>query len=102
MQVFTVNQLHESSTELIRQIHAKGYRHIYIHLDLDVVDPDDFLETKCPVSNGIGFIQLLRLLNELNETFQVVGYSLVEYAPLGHRNLTKLRQLVEYGLRLGT
>jgi len=75
---------------------------IYVQLDIDVLEPNDIPETKCPVLNGAGVIHLLQLLDELNETFQVVGYSLLEYAPLNHRYLTKPRQLVVYGLRLVT
>ncbi|HZG14868.1 MAG TPA: arginase family protein [Candidatus Bathyarchaeia archaeon] len=100
LQVITVDQLRESRREIIQQIQAKDYRHIYIHLDLDVLDPEEFAETKCPVTNGIRFSELLQLLNELHDTFQVVGYSLVEYAPKNPQNLRILKQLVDYGLKL--
>jgi len=66
---------------LIAAIRARGYTDIYLHLDLDILDPDDFPHLLIPVPGGVPLPHLLSLLEHLTESFTVPGASLVEYVP---------------------
>lgn len=82
-------------------IKEKGYNNIYIHLDLDVLDPESFPHVMLPVSNGFDFQSLLRFINDLKNIYNVVGYSIQEFSPLDSDSVKLLKELVDYGLNIG-
>lgn len=102
MRVWTVKQLEESSSELIEWINMRGFRHVYIHVDLDVLDPGHFPSTMCPTPNGLGVHALMNIVEELQRNFQVVGYSVTEFAPKGQDEIDTLHKLIEYGCSIHT
>ena len=79
----------------------KGYNNIYIHLDLDVLDPESFPHVMLPVSDGFDFQSLLRFINDLKNIYNVVGYSIQEFSPLDSDSVKLLKELVDYGLNIG-
>lgn len=52
---------------------------IYIHLDLDVIDPEELPNVMCPTTNGLSFSKVQDSINMIKEKFNVVGGSVVEY-----------------------
>ena len=58
--------------------HLDNNRPLYIHLDLDVLDPQEFPCVACPTKSGATVDQLMQLLDKLVATFNVVGMSLLE------------------------
>ncbi len=58
-----------------------GKKNIYLHLDLDVIDPNELPDVKCPTANGISIDQAQQLVAYLKNKFNVVGGSIVEYTP---------------------
>ncbi|MGI5990458.1 MAG: arginase family protein [Lachnospiraceae bacterium] len=59
---------------------SQNKRHIYIHLDLDVLDPNDFPDTPLPAS-GAGYSPdvILSSLRLLRENYDVVGTGIFEW-----------------------
>jgi arginase len=72
---------------LVAAVRATGRRHVYIHLDLDVLDPAEFPNVIVPAPGGISVAAVERALRKLTATFTRVGLSVVEYAP-GPQDLT--------------
>ena len=70
---------------------------VYIHLDLDVLDPSFFPETPLPVEHGLSGEALCSILNTLRE--KAVGLGIYEYKPCG-REYAILKWLMEYGMTL--
>lgn len=67
--------------KLTKVIKEKEKKNIYIHLDLDVIDPEELPDVKCPTANGLSFSRIQELVTTLKKNFNVVGGSLVEYTP---------------------
>ncbi|WP_008317626.1 arginase family protein [Leptolyngbya sp. PCC 6406] len=63
---------------------------LYIHLDLDVIEPEEFPHVACPTSGGIYIERLRDLLVGLRNNFDVVGCSVLEFLPTGSKNLATL------------
>ena len=78
---------------VIKSIKHKKYKNVYIHLDLDVIDPKDFPYVKCPTKNGISLKRLKALIKKLKENFNLAGGSILEFVPSGNKGVKIIRDL---------
>ena len=84
--------------EFVRSISRKIQSgHIYIHLDLDVMDPSDFPDTPLPVDGGLHFQEVSGILNAFTD--RLAGIGIYEYAPAGSKSLI-MEKLIRFGLAL--
>ena len=67
--------------ELLLALHQVGADKLYIHLDLDVIEPNEFPHVACPTPSGIQIDALAELVAQLHSNFDVVGCSLLEFLP---------------------
>jgi arginase len=68
---------------------------IYVHLDLDVLEPAEFPHTTYPTPNGPSVADLTAALEALFETGRVVGVAITECAARSPEQLLPLRSLIE-------
>ena len=95
--VFGVSEA-ENMSAVISAIRSKGHRNIYVHIDLDVLDPEEFPHTPMLVPGGMKIRVLRELLGMLNEEFRIAGMGLFEYKPSGIKRI----EILEYIINLGT
>lgn len=81
VRVFSPQLLAEQPGQVADVVANAGFNNIYIHLDVDVLDPSVFPYTAYPTPNGLTVPQLMVLLEALRSRFQVVGFSLLELVP---------------------
>lgn len=93
----TVSDIRDDRASVIRMIEQKGFHNIYIHVDLDVLDPEKCFSLLCPSENGLDEKELRSFLSEVKRRFNVVGMSIVELRPVEDTDLTPIRELVRYG-----
>ena len=72
-----------------------GRKHIYMHLDLDVIDPKDFDAVSCPTPGGFWFDDLLAEIAHLGKAFPIVGSAVTEYQPKDDENALKVQRVLE-------
>ena len=110
MALFPPHKLEHDSQSLIDTIANANFQHgsrirslfksissrqnIHIHCDLDAIAPEEFPFVKCPVANGLSIELLNELLQQLSNRFNVVGFSITEFAPHQKRGLEKIAELV--------
>lgn len=80
-----INQGHFEG--LLSALERTSDRPLYIHLDLDVLDPNEFPHVSCPTPEGIYVEPLRDLLDCLSDRFDVVGFSLLELLPSQSDNI---------------
>jgi arginase len=81
----------EAVIEKIRlKIHELDIKQLYIHLDLDVLNPSEFRHVKCPTKGGLTIKELEELLINLKNEYEIVGYSICESTA---KDLSSLRPL---------
>jgi arginase len=68
---------------------------IYIHLDLDVLDPTEYPHTTYPTPGGPSIAELNSAIVTLLETGRVVGVAITECAAQSEEQLAPLRPLLE-------
>jgi arginase len=79
---------------LVAAIRATKRTHVYVHLDLDVLDPKEFPNVLVPAPDGVSLAALGRALEAIDDEFDCVGVSVVEYV-VGETDLTAVvRELV--------
>jgi arginase len=76
---FHVTALEADPTLLCRQPALSGALGVYLHIDLDVLDPSEFPNVKCPVSRGLRLETLRSLIQSIKNNSQVVGCSILEF-----------------------
>ena len=92
---YSVQDIRSGSDMMHRIIEGTHSEHIYIHLDLDVIDPRDFPNTPLPVDGGLSGKEVYDILTAASD--RLAGLGIYEYAPSGVRNA-----LVEKLIRFGT
>ena len=98
--VFGVSNLELSADGLLKSVRARGNNNIYIHLDLDVLDPGQFPYVPLPAPGGLKLSTVGKLLTSLNENFVLAGLGIFEYSPSGDKKLPLLEQAFEIGLNM--
>lgn len=91
------DQMINSKDIIVDLIRSKHLRNVYLHVDLDVLDPYSFPYSKCPVNGGITKQQLLEQLHQITDSFNVVGFSIVEYLSTDSNGIYDIGDLIDFG-----
>lgn len=70
-----------TAENLIAAVEATGASSVYVHIDLDVIDPSDFAGIGNPVPFGIPAAALLEALKALLTRYPLAGAGITEFAP---------------------
>lgn len=73
---------------------------MFVHIDLDVLDPEQFPNIQMPTPNGLDCDVFLDILVRLVQNFRVVGLGLFEYKVLDERPVGFLEEIALLGLNL--
>jgi arginase len=84
------------------RLRSTGVRKIYIHLDLDVLDPVEFPDVLVPAPGGVSIPALTETIQSLASAFDVIGFSVVEFQPLAPDAVPRVRRMLDsFGIRIG-
>ncbi len=100
IRLFSVNTIEADPNYLVGALQAMNYKHLYIHVDLDVLDPQSFPNTPFPEPTGLGQKTLLAAITSMFNTFKVVGLGIFEYAPTGGKKNGCLEMLMRMGCNM--
>jgi arginase len=64
---------------LIQQVRSRSLANLYIHLDLDVLNPESFPNSLMQTPGGPSIVQVQQMIKALSVKFNAVGFSIVEY-----------------------
>jgi arginase len=70
-----------SGATLIEAVEATGATSVYIHVDLDVLDPSDIVGLGYPEPFGVRASTLVDSIKQLLERFPLAGAGITEFAP---------------------
>ena len=76
------------------RIRAGAFTRVYLHVDVDVLDPVEFPDALVPSPDGLSLANLTWLLRDLASRFDVVGFSVVEFRPRSVTGLARLGELL--------
>jgi arginase len=100
IRTLTVDDMEQDIEGIIRAVRAKGNQTIYVHVDLDVLDSDEFPYMPLYVPGGLKSNTLLAILRRLNEEFRIAGLGLFEYSPSDRKDNELIREIIQMGCGL--
>lgn len=100
--VLSVLDIEQHPDTVVDVIRSKGSSNLYIHIDLDVLEPTQFPYVPLPVPNGLNMDTLLKLLRKLDMEFTIVGLGLVEYKPTEKKRFELFEEMIQMGTSLST
>jgi arginase len=71
----------ELESGLVAAVETTGAASVYLHIDLDVLDPAEFEGVGEPVPFGVSAAQLVRSIRAIKARFAVVGASIAGFSP---------------------
>ena len=80
--LFTARQLREDEEVAVGQAVDLLAQRVYLTIDLDVLDPSIMPATGTPEPGGLQWADLLRLVRAVTRGREVVGFDIVELAPI--------------------
>jgi arginase family enzyme len=95
MRRFGVDSLEADPAVLCRQPALSGALGVYLHIDLDVLDPSGLPSVKCPTPEGLRRETLLSVIRSIKSSCQIVGCGILEYvADHGEAGTPAIRDLI--------
>ena len=79
------------SSKILEWIKSTGARHVVIHFDMDVLDPNEIIAAVGVVPNGMKINEVTRVINDIAKEYDVVGLTVAEPMP---RTAIKLRNML--------
>jgi len=100
VRIFTSEQLTAHANALKDEIKKQGFSHVYLHFDVDVLDPVSFPSIKdlsrYPTPGGIAMQTLWQIHHSITSSLSPVGWSLVEVISPNAGNTHVLEQLATF------
>jgi arginase family enzyme len=78
---------------LITTLARTGARTVYLHIDLDVLDPEWFASVGTPEPDGWTPAQLIGAVQAIADRFPIAGLGITEYEPSRGSDRTILKEL---------
>ena len=80
--------------QFAREVRRAGFARIYLHLDLDVVNPDDFASSLMRTPGGPSLNDVEALVCQLSEQCDIAGASVVEFCDRDQQDAARLTEVV--------
>jgi arginase len=72
--------------KLVAAVRKTGASRVYLHIDLDVLDPSEFEGLDSPVPFGLSAASLVELIRAVRAEFELAGAGITEFAPSSPAN----------------
>ena len=80
------------SSRVIEWVKSTGAKHVVIHFDMDVLDPEEIVAAVGVVPNGMSINQTVRVINDIAKETDIVGLTVAEPMPKTAIKIKKMLQ----------
>ena len=82
----------------ISELLNKQDEYVYIHIDLDVLDPAIYRNVKCPSKNGLKVEEVVKIIKDVNNEKKVIGISLLENTETNIKKIEIIDEIIKLGI----
>jgi len=82
-------------SNIISTLKSRNVQNIYLHFDIDVVNPNDYDHALLPIKGGISIDQATKTIRKIMEEFEIVGTSLTEVIAGSQENLESISGILD-------
>lgn len=100
LKIVAVNNVELENKKIVRQCLNSKNDKVYLHIDLDVLDPKAYANVKCPTENGLTIEQLINIISIIKSEKTIIGISLLENTEKELDQISKIEELIEIGINL--
>jgi arginase len=97
---YSVKAIEQNSNIIIQKLKSQHCKNVYIHIDLDVLDPKYFPYVPLPSRGGLKIETLNTVLNKIKEEFKIIGLGLYEYLASNKKEIEIIKNIIEIGKKL--
>ncbi|CCO22562.1 arginase family protein [Maridesulfovibrio hydrothermalis] len=91
---FGPGELERDPAWLAKQICKAGFSKVYIHIDVDAINPMGFPHSKPSPPAGLPFGRTLKMIEEIKNRLDICGLGLTEFHPGNERGVEKVQELI--------
>jgi arginase len=95
--ILTCPEIESDIDKVISRVKSLGNEKIYIHIDLDVIEPAEFPHVPITAKDGLSIDVFETLISELHRSFEIVGLGLYEYNGTAKNKNRTIENLVFIG-----
>ena len=99
IRVITAGEANADSCAVIDALKEKGSKNVYVHIDIDVLDPKEFPYQPVPADNGLAIETLSGLLARIQKEFNVVGVCILGYTAMDNKRIGILDEIFALGMK---
>lgn len=88
----SVEETKNDSTKVIEWLKSTGVKHVVIHFDMDVLDPNEIIAAVGVVPDGMKIDEVTRVINDIAKEYDIVGLTVAEPMP---RTAIKLKNMLQ-------
>lgn len=85
-------ELRQNNASVLNWIKSTGCSKVAVHFDLDVIDPNEMIAGVGIEPNGMKIEEVMNLINEINDSYDLVGLTVAEPMP---KIAIKLKNMLE-------
>lgn len=82
----------KTSSKVLDWIKATGAKHVVIHFDMDVLEPNEIIPAVGVVPDGMKINEVIRVINDISKEYDIAGLTVAEPMP---RIAIKLRNMLK-------
>lgn len=88
----SVEETKNDSTKVLEWLKSTGVKHVVIHFDMDVLDPNEIIAAVGVVPDGMKIDEVTRVINDIAKEYDIVGLTVAEPMP---RTAIKLKNMLQ-------
>lgn len=88
----TPDEVSENSSKILEWIKNTGVKHVVIHFDMDVLEPNEIIPAVGVVPDGMKINEVIRVINDISKEYDIAGLTVAEPMP---RIAIKLRNMLK-------
>jgi len=92
------NIFHSAAAEIapiLEYLTSKNIQNLYIHFDVDALNPEDYGHALLPINGGLKIKQAISVIKILEKEFNVVGTSLTEVTARSQKQLAPIKSILD-------